>query len=152
MLIESTLGYVTHGTDLTIWKLRLDLFSPEERTIAKKWLDQVEEAAGDVAAGNMHDALFIDEILDNVLQHFTIHEDDINAKHRVWKLRLCRRTLAYLARTCKAISSPALDRLWERQSTLMPVLKLLPTFQMIGKGRYVRQFSQVIARTLNIAD
>ncbi|TCD61748.1 hypothetical protein EIP91_007974 [Steccherinum ochraceum] len=84
----------------------------------------------------MHHALEIDEILQTILQYFTLHDDDYSARHRIWKLRICRRTLAYLARTCKALSNSALDTLWERQSSLMPVLKLFPTFQTVGKGQY----------------
>ena len=85
----------------------------------------------------MHLALAVDDILAIILQEFKVDERDSKATHKEWKLRLFRRTLAYLARTCKAFSSSALDALWMRQSSLMPVLKLLPTFQMVGEGRYV---------------
>ncbi|KAH8102468.1 hypothetical protein BXZ70DRAFT_1006388 [Cristinia sonorae] len=84
----------------------------------------------------MHHALLIHEILEIILQYFTLQDEDFKERYKYWRLRLYRRTLAYLARTCKALSDPALDVLWARQSSLMPVLKLLPQFQMIGNGYY----------------
>jgi hypothetical protein len=37
------------------------------------------------------------------------------------------RTLSSLARTCRALSSPALDLLWEMQFSLLPLFKTFPS-------------------------
>ena len=57
-----------------------------------------------------HPCLNIQEILTNIFEH--VPE---------------RATLAALARTCKTFSDPALDSLWYSQSSVIPLIKCLPS-------------------------
>ncbi|KAF8123233.1 hypothetical protein EV363DRAFT_1356647 [Boletus edulis] len=76
---------------------------------------------------SMHRCLLISEVyclvLEFIRQYDELPEDgECKEGHK-----LGTRTLASLARTCRAFSSPALDLLWMRLDSLDPLIKLLPT-------------------------
>jgi hypothetical protein len=50
-----------------------------------------------------------------------------------------RRQLAWIARCCKTLSEPALDVLWKELDDLIPLLEILPAFQL-GRWTYVSRF------------
>ncbi|KAH9950459.1 hypothetical protein B0H21DRAFT_819261 [Amylocystis lapponica] len=68
-----------------------------------------------------HRALFIDEILAAVLIHIRIND-------RNWRPVTPYKTLARLALSCRSFTEPALNVLWARQTSLMPLLRVFPTF------------------------
>jgi hypothetical protein len=74
----------------------------------------------------MHPALLVDEILQLI---FEINLDDE-------KSSLCR-----AARCCKAWKDPALDRIWRRLPSAVPLLSLLPGCS-VEKGTIVRPQSK----------
>ncbi|KAI9566261.1 hypothetical protein HD554DRAFT_2174720 [Boletus coccyginus] len=73
----------------------------------------------------MHRCLLISEILCTILK-FTQQCNESFTEDGLEDQKLGKRTLASLAQTCRAISSPALDRLWVRLDSLDPLIKLLP--------------------------
>ncbi|KAG2127976.1 hypothetical protein DEU56DRAFT_982635 [Suillus clintonianus] len=68
----------------------------------------------------MHHALLVDDIVHAILTHVT-STDIFN-----------------FARTCSAVSDPALDILWSEQSSLVPLIRCLPrdTWE-VGKDNYI---------------
>ncbi|KAI0080120.1 hypothetical protein K474DRAFT_1658389 [Panus rudis PR-1116 ss-1] len=77
----------------------------------------------------MHPALQVDEILSLILAHFALPTIRWLDRESLWNTRTLKRTLAAAARTCRAFHDPALALLWEHQTSLMPLLKTLPSFQ-----------------------
>ncbi|KAF9223987.1 hypothetical protein BS17DRAFT_766663 [Gyrodon lividus] len=75
----------------------------------------------------MHSALLIDEILELI---FDINLDD-------GKSTLCR-----AARCCKAWKDPALDRIWRRLPSAVPLLSLLPGHSIKKDGIHLDQSTQ----------
>ncbi|KAF8079105.1 hypothetical protein FPV67DRAFT_1663755 [Lyophyllum atratum] len=76
-----------------------------------------------------HAALLQYDILKNIFGHFSNNSNDA----RAWKEtqgHLCQAALV-----CKAFLDPALDSLWRSMTTLLPLLKLLPTLQLVN-GAY----------------
>ncbi|EGN94131.1 hypothetical protein SERLA73DRAFT_188726 [Serpula lacrymans var. lacrymans S7.3] len=61
----------------------------------------------------MHSCLCITEILEEIFEH-------------AFAAKYGSSTLAVLARTCRVFSEPALDILWRKQTSLIPLLKCLP--------------------------
>lgn len=59
---------------------------------------------------------------------------------------------AGLARTCKAFSEPALDRLWHSQANFTPLLKTLPpgVVHEDKNGILVRSFFFLLARVVDL--
>ena len=37
------LGYVTHGTDRSLWAFRLPILNPDQVSVARSWLDAIDE-------------------------------------------------------------------------------------------------------------
>lgn len=70
-------------------------------------------------------------ILSEIFRHFGIDSPDAT------EVKAARRNLIRAALTCKVFLDPALDRLWRAIDTLLPLLKLLPSFQLVG-GVYVK--------------
>jgi hypothetical protein len=58
-------GYVTHGTDRTLWTLRLPVLTEEEQNVARRWLDVVDEESRKLLSGgwsrNKDDVLVLKE-------------------------------------------------------------------------------------------
>ena len=78
----------------------------------------------------MHDALYIDEIIQRILSEFRIRG--------TIQYKSCNKlTLARVARTCKTLTGPALDLLWEKQVTMANLFKVLPSFQLGENMSYV---------------
>ncbi|KAF8965795.1 hypothetical protein BDZ97DRAFT_1729789 [Flammula alnicola] len=69
----------------------------------------------------------LDEICEYLSYEYDIDSDDISVS---------RRTLLWVALTCKAFLEPALDRLWRSLDSLFPLLKILPAF-IQSDGTYV---------------
>lgn len=63
----------------------------------------------------MHQALFIDEILEVILEFCA-----------EWGWHDYRWTLYQLSQCCMAWKDPALDRLWSRLDGIRPLVRLLP--------------------------
>ncbi|CAL1695410.1 unnamed protein product [Somion occarium] len=84
----------------------------------------------------MHPALCIDEILLQVFSYLRPPNNRWNDRYYVGKIRSARKTLASMARTCKLFSEPALNLLWERQNSILPLLKVLPTFRRNENDAY----------------
>ena len=61
----------------------------------------------------MHSALLIDEVFEVILEHCSD-----------WHRHEYRWTLSQLARTCKALKDPSLDRLWRRLESEKPLFNL----------------------------
>ena len=72
----------------------------------------------------MHRALFIDELLREI---FSIISEDSSEP------------LAALARSCKAWTDPALDFVWMRLTSVVPLLHVIPGIQLVD-GIYVCVF------------
>ncbi|KAG9312666.1 hypothetical protein JVU11DRAFT_7082 [Chiua virens] len=83
----------------------------------------------------MHDALFIPEIRSAILDTLVADSDTVPhptlgnpwCPHPIRKdsWRAGQRALAMLARTCRALSEPALDALWHRLHSLEPFLRCM---------------------------
>lgn len=74
----------------------------------------------------MHRCLLISEVLCTILE-FTEQYGNSDSKDGCEEDRkLTKRTLASLAQTCRALSTPALDQLWRHLDGLYPLIKLLP--------------------------
>ncbi|EKM50656.1 uncharacterized protein PHACADRAFT_130044, partial [Phanerochaete carnosa HHB-10118-sp] len=80
----------------------------------------------------MHSALLIDEIIQVVLEHCAD-----------WPAPQYRRTLAQLARCCKAWKDPALDRLWRKLDSVDPLERL-------ADGKSVEEFDLYATRVKHI--
>ncbi|KIJ63140.1 hypothetical protein HYDPIDRAFT_113713 [Hydnomerulius pinastri MD-312] len=83
----------------------------------------------------MHDAVLVDEVLNNILDFLAEdtlpRRDSLGFIHARDAHRAGRRALAALAQTCRALSDPALGRVWMRLYSLEPLLQCLP-----GKPTY----------------
>jgi hypothetical protein len=66
-----------------------------------------------------------------------IFEHLIDAKDERDVVVHARSQLLRLATCCKAFSEPALDLLWRKMDDLLPLLKILPSFERVGDA-YVR--------------
>jgi hypothetical protein len=76
-----------------------------------------------------HYALIIDDVLDEILKRLTYNDKSIiNVNHQT---RMVRRDLLATALCCKAWKDKSLDLLWNRISSLAPVLTMLPGMQRI---------------------
>lgn len=76
----------------------------------------------------MHRCLLLSDILYPIIQF--IQQDDELLEDGTCNddpSPLGKQTLASLARTCRAFTSPALDMLWTRLDSLDPLIKLLPS-------------------------
>ncbi|KAG9318036.1 hypothetical protein JVU11DRAFT_99 [Chiua virens] len=78
----------------------------------------------------MHDALLITEVRSSILDFLVVdtapHPRKPHPKHDLMPKdtrRAGRRALSALARTCRALSEPALDALWRRLHSLEPLLR-----------------------------
>lgn len=47
------IGYVTHGSDRSLWAFRLPILEPPQVDVARNWLNAIAEAVQDVEKGNM---------------------------------------------------------------------------------------------------
>lgn len=56
------------------------------------------------------------------------------------------RDLLWVALACKSFLDPALDILWGSMNSVIPLLKLLPSFQLVSDA-YVSHSSYIHART-----
>ncbi|KAI9566259.1 hypothetical protein HD554DRAFT_1211377 [Boletus coccyginus] len=91
----------------------------------------------------MHRCPLIPDILCTILE-FTQQCSKSSREDGSEDQKLGKRTLASLAQTCRAISSPALDRLWMRLDSLVPLILLLPRriwSQMVVIFVFVRALS-----------
>jgi hypothetical protein len=74
-----------------------------------------------------HRLLGIPEILAEIIRYVGVgylgHDKDSEAQRR--------KQLLWTALSCKAFSPHALDVLWEKLDSLLPLLKLLPGFQRV---------------------
>ncbi|OJA20340.1 hypothetical protein AZE42_10289 [Rhizopogon vesiculosus] len=68
----------------------------------------------------MHHALFLPEITSNIFEFLNPFLSEPTASHE--RDRLCLQDIAAVARTCHALSGPALDVLWDTQLCLGPLL------------------------------
>lgn len=85
-------------------------------------------------AAPIHRCLLISEILSLILE-FVRRFDESSENETKWDRTSGKRTLASLARTCRALSSPTLDVLWMRLDNLDPLIKVLPR-RMWGRKHY----------------
>lgn len=85
----------------------------------------------------MHACLGITEILDLIIR-FLVDERVGNSNGIC---AICHKDIARLARCCKAFMDPALDVLWETQSSLSPLIMCFPehfwTLEVHWSGRVV---------------
>ena len=82
-----------------------------------------------------HYALIIGDVLDEILQRLTYNDKSIiNVSHQT---RMVRRDLLAAALCCKGWKDKSLDLLWNRMSSLTPLLTLLPGLQRISDGKMV---------------
>lgn len=94
----------------------------------------------------MDQCLTIPELLSNVFYHLASPGPvDILPEHATFPIISLENAkfFAGLARTCRAFSEPALDRLWHSQASFTPLFKILPPGVVYaGKdGVLVRPFS-----------
>lgn len=76
-----------------------------------------------------HHALTSSDVLDEILKGLTYH--DKNVVNVNLQGRMVRRDLLAASLTCKAWKDKGLDLLWNRLSSLTPLLMLLPGLQRI---------------------
>lgn len=81
--------------------------------------------------------LLVPDLLQCILDYFPIPEGMPDCglfsspSQALEDLRVSQRALAALARTCRALSEPSLDRLWYRLHTLIPIfLCFTPAVEM----------------------
>jgi hypothetical protein len=79
----------------------------------------------------MHPALHVDELVRLIVQHC----NDLPYKEH-------QRTLFNLALTCKPLLEPALDSLWSRLPSVIPLMSLLPGLY-VRDGKYVRECNHI---------
>lgn len=79
----------------------------------------------------MHPALHVDELVRLIVQHC----DDLPYKEH-------QSTLFNLALTCKPLLEPALDSLWSRLPSVIPLMSLLPGLY-VRDGKYVRKWNRI---------
>ncbi|KAG8214928.1 hypothetical protein J3R82DRAFT_10115 [Butyriboletus roseoflavus] len=78
-------------------------------------------------ASSMHRCFLISEIFCLILE-FIRQSDESPEEGECWEdCTIGKRTLASVARTCRAFSAPALDLLWMRLDSLDPLIKVLPS-------------------------
>lgn len=78
---------------------------------------------------NMHPCLTVQEILANIFASYSYsYTGEAFTGIKKYSLHAQdRRLLAHLARTCKAFSEPALDVLWHTQTSIVPLVRCLPS-------------------------
>ncbi|KAH9856728.1 hypothetical protein C2E23DRAFT_453452 [Lenzites betulinus] len=77
------------------------------------------------------------EVLKEICLQLAPGELDTEAPYKLRTRRwLRRKTLAHLARVCRAFSDPALDVLWEVVEDVMPILSILPPFEFLADETY----------------
>lgn len=77
----------------------------------------------------LHHALAVDDVLDEIFKRLTYHNTSIiNVNHQT---QLVRRDLLAIALCCKTWKDKGLNLLWNRMSSLAPLLSLLPRMQRI---------------------
>ncbi|RDB17299.1 hypothetical protein Hypma_001919 [Hypsizygus marmoreus] len=74
-----------------------------------------------------HPALTNFDILKIVFQHFKAGPDSDES-------RASRHDLYQAAQTCRSFLDPALDSLWMSMDTLLPLLRLLPALELLGRA------------------
>ena len=85
----------------------------------------------------MHQCLFISEILCVILEFTHQYDESLSRGGCEEDRKLGKQTLASLAQTCRAISSPALDQLWMRLDSLDPLIRLLPSRMWKKSSLYI---------------
>ncbi|KAI0710307.1 hypothetical protein C8T65DRAFT_829666 [Cerioporus squamosus] len=92
----------------------------------------------DVRATSTYRALMCQEIAENICEFLdpSYHHQGKSHHSDGVKSIECKRTLARLARTCKALSDPALRVLWRRLSGLKKLLQLLPQYAEPKQSSY----------------
>lgn len=75
----------------------------------------------------MHSALFIDEILEAVLDECT-----------KWEKEVYMKTAVQLARTCHSWKDPALDRVWGSLEDSKPLTDLLDRSDVVSTSMHFR--------------
>ncbi|KAG2066501.1 hypothetical protein BDR04DRAFT_65333 [Suillus decipiens] len=77
----------------------------------------------------MHQALLIPELLPEIFKflHVSLSEKTTFGPHSIWyAVPISRKSLAALARTCKAFHEPAMDLLWSEIEVLESLLGCVP--------------------------
>lgn len=68
--------------------------------------------------------LLIPELFQCILDCFDIPELNLQDRFPPWEdLKVTQRALVALAQTCRALSEPSLDRLWQRLESLDPLIR-----------------------------
>ena len=98
-------------------------------------LTQFPEPQNRVVESKTPEAIKNEDILGLIFQHF----DEPGSQ----TLAQTRRDLFSAARTCKAFLEPALDSLWRVLPSLLPLLLLLPSAEVIH-GHYVSSVSSCL--------
>ena len=75
--------------------------------------------------------LLVNDVLHEIIRHVygRLHHEyqplNETPRHEIW-YKDARKSLASLARTCRALQKPALDALWAELPSLAPLIRCLP--------------------------